>query len=448
MTSLLRKSQLQMALAVVIFKLVLDISYWLAVSPVYAYSGFTVEPGAGRIVESYLLAIVLGLLLPPNMQRVSQFLVWMLGVSALVPMLSYYSLHSGSRQYLYAAALSFLLVRICITAPPLKVKALRRASRAFIWVMVIADFFVALSMLGRGGLSHFNLDFSQVYVHRREVEALIGTGMFAYLNTWAFKVINPALIAWALWRRRNLALVILLGLQVVYFGVSSHKSVLFSPLLIAAVYFVGTRGVSHTVLTWCLSLAVAVSSFWTVQLGWIWPLSLFVRRLFFVPAQLNFAYYELFSSIGHVNLSNGMLGAWLRYPFSYPPQALVSSYVWGHYNTWANTGFLGTSYMHLGYVGMFLFSGVVGGLFLAVDSLVRNGVPAWLGLSVVVVPFHSLILSSDLSTALLTHGLLLALAVLYALSSEGNLPDTAQRRDRLTGVTVRRAPKEMCSLRT
>lgn len=137
-----------------------------------------------------------------------------------------------------------------------------------------------------------------------------------------------------------------------------------------------------------------------------------VRRVFFVPADLSFKYYEVFSELGNVYLSNSIFSSFIKYPFSYPPQLLVSMYALGN-ESWANSGFLATSFMHFNVFGVILFSFIVAVLIKIVDSLVENKLPVWLGVAIVITPFSSLFKSSDLFTSLLTHGLLLSLILLW-----------------------------------
>ncbi|HBQ25239.1 MAG TPA: hypothetical protein DD791_02495 [Syntrophomonas sp.] len=413
----IKKSTIKLALLLVLLKVTLDLAYVYIISPIYAYSGFTVLIHPVAVIESYILVFIIGLVLPFTINRASHFLLWMLGVGALIPTLSYYAMHSGSRAYMYAMFLSFLCVVLVSKLPPVRISTLKEGRTIAIIVLVIMVFAVTASLIAKGGLSHFNLDLSKVYEHRREVGAVISTGLWGYINTWVFKVINPALIGWALWQKKYRLVALFIALQVIFFGISSHKSVLFYPVLILAVYFFVKIPKALRYMTWGIIGIIVVSSLSTLLFDYNWLSSLFIRRVFFVPAQLNFAYYELFSEIGYVYLSNSVLSQLVHYPFPYPPQMMISNYLFGHYNTWANNGFLATSYMHFGYMGMLIFSAFVGLLFWLVDILVHNRLPLWLGISIVAIPFFSLFTSADLSTALLTHGILIALLILLIIGS-------------------------------
>jgi hypothetical protein len=78
-----------------------------------------------------------------------------------------------------------------------------------------------------------------------------------------------------------------------------------------------------------------------------------------------------------------------------------------------DTGFLGTGYMQFGSIGMLVYSLIVGALLWLGDALTVGRVPAWMGAAILIGPFFSLFNDSDLPTSLLTHGLAIALLLLF-----------------------------------
>lgn len=73
MRLILKKSILKLTLLLIFFKLVLDLAYIYAISPVYAYSGFTLSIQPIAVCESYTLVFIIGLLSPTKIERASQF---------------------------------------------------------------------------------------------------------------------------------------------------------------------------------------------------------------------------------------------------------------------------------------------------------------------------------------------------------------------------------------
>lgn len=409
-----KKQRIKLTILLVLFKLVLDLSYVYALSPLYAYSGFTISGNTFALVESYFFVFIIGLVISTDISRPSHFFNWMFAVGVIIPTSSFYGLHLGNRVFMYSIIICYLLVTIICRMPTIKIFALKGDRGIGVTAMILLVCIVAISLFAKGGLKYLNFDLSKVYDFRREVSELINISFWGYLNTWVFKVINPALIGWCFWQKKNCVLVFLIALQVMFFGISSHKAVLFSPILIAVSYYFVKKKRALEYLTWSLISVVITSSVFSIIFNYHLLLSLFVRRTFFVPSLLNFAYYELFSEIGHVYLSNSkiLLGL-MDYPFNFPPQLLISKYLYGHYNCWANNGYLATAYMHFGFIGMFVFTIIVGLLLLLIDSLVHKSAPLWLGIGFLIIPINSLFISADLLTAAATHGIIIGMFILF-----------------------------------
>lgn len=438
----LSKSTLKKILLLLLFRLSLDLAYVYVVSPIYSYSGFTTSLSFVAVVESYLMMILIGLVIPSNIGRASDFFIWMFTIASIIPSLSFYAMHSGSRIFMYAIMIGFFCVVLFTRLPVIRIGTLKEGRIIGIFLLIIMVIAVAISLITKGGLSHFNLDLSKVYEHRREVGALINIGVWGYINTWVYKVVNPALIAWALWRKKYRLFLIFVALQVLFFAISSHKSVLFYPVLILAVYFFVKQKKAFQHLTWGLIGVILFSSLCSLLFDYNWLSSLFIRRVFFVPAQLSFAYYELFSNIGHVYMSNSVLSSLFSYPFEYNYTNMVSLYLLGNPDTNCNNGFLATGYMHFGYLGMWIFSIIVGLLLWIVDSLIGKRMPKWLGISVLTIPFFSLFTSADLTTALLTHGILLGLLILLII---GKKPDLLLNNTKAGGLHESYLPPNLSS---
>jgi multidrug transporter EmrE-like cation transporter len=135
--------------------------------------------------------------------------------------------------------------------------------------------------------------------------------------------------------------------------------------------------------------------------------SLFIRRVFFVPAKLTFDYFNFFSINDFVWWSNSVLEGFIKYPYDFS----VSKEI-GQYNgsgSSANNGFISSGYAHAGLWGVAIYSFIFAYFIKALDSIVLNSdVPVWLALGMTIVPLRSALISSDFFTTMLTHGLALS----------------------------------------
>jgi hypothetical protein len=78
-----------------------------------------------------------------------------------------------------------------------------------------------------------------------------------------------------------------------------------------------------------------------------------------------------------------------------------------------NVGYLGDAYAHFGFMGMFLFSMVLGFVLHTLDSVGRR-LPPHLVAAVAAMPSMALV-NSALVTSLFTHGLILTVVVVWLL---------------------------------
>lgn len=410
--------RLVFVLCILLLWISLNLSYYFVISPIFAYSGFTFNPDTHKLIESLFITLFIAFILPWKIRKPSDFMINILFTMPVLPTLSLYWLRGENRLYTYMLIISFMVVRVVVKmTPEIKLLRIKRGIKVGWIVSLIFTITILGYLIYRGGLRYFNLNLLKVYDFRRKVGAVINVGIFGYLNTWVFKLFNPVLISWSLYKRRYTLFVFFTCLQVVFFGISSHKSVLFYPLLIIALFVLLQKYQTMNVFFLTLFGAIGLTVILAIVFKQVVPASLLIRRVFFVPARLNYAYYDFFSQEGFVYMSNSVLSSFINYPFAYPPPQMISVYLQGHPYTWMNNGFLATSYMHFGFCGMIAYSFIVGLLLGIVDSLSKNRLPLWFSTSLVIVPFFSLFTSADLTTALLTHSLGPSLIILWLFSS-------------------------------
>lgn len=400
-------------LAAVLLKVFLEFSYIYFVSPVFSYLGLVLDFSWVKYVESWVLYILILAFSSAKMVKPSDFLINFLNFSFVAPLLVYYSLSNAERIHLYLVYLCLALIFIFKRGAPLKIPFFNRGEEYVFVIIGVGAIVVSVWMAYSGGLRYFNLDLTRVYDFRGDAGDVINAGMMGYLNTWATKVFGPVLMAVALWRSKFLMAALVFVLHLYWFGVSSHKSVLFFPFLILFLWawFRNTRALALIPLAMSavIIFSTAAYLFWdNIFLG-----SMLVRRVFFVPAQLTFVYYEFFSLYDFVYWSNSFLSMVTDYPYETTTALLIGSYMGT--DSAANNSFIATGYMHAGVYGVISYGILVGLLFRLIDSLARDGIPPWVAIACVIVPSQSLLINADLPTALLTHGIGAALLILFLM---------------------------------
>jgi hypothetical protein len=169
-----------------------------------------------------------------------------------------------------------------------------------------------------------------------------------------------------------------------------------------------------------MMLLVSMADFWIAQTHegefWGWIGKLVMRRVFFLPSQLNYMYYDFFINHDYVLFSNSKITFGLvDYPYDLPVTHVIGREYFDNESMGANTGWFGSGYMQAGFAGLLLYGAVVAGVFKYVDVCAQRSGNLALSTAAVVVPMFALITSSDLLTTFFTHGLYINLCVLACL---------------------------------
>ena len=399
----------------VLFRLILELGYWAYVNPVHSYAGFSWEPNIVKYFESWCLFACLIVFLPYMFKKPSDFLMNILFFGLMAPLLAFYALADQIRSFLYIVILGYLIIAFIQKGRPLAKFNILQKGRVFAFVIIcVGALGVTAWFIASGSFANFNLDLTQVYKYRRITGELIHIGPMGYINTWAWKVFGPTLLAIGLWQKKYWLVYLAIGLHVLWFGVSAHKSVLFYPVLIFFLWYWFRRSNSISFYPACLAAVVLLSLACFFLFNYNLPGSLFIRRVFFGPANNTFDYYEFFSKYPFVWWSNSSVSLGLiDSPYTVKPAELIG--LWRGRESHVNNTFLSTGYMHAGILGIVIYGVLVGLLFRLIDSLATGDIPAWLAAAIIVVPSWSLLLSADLPASILTHGIGIGVVLLFLM---------------------------------
>jgi len=138
-----------------------------------------------------------------------------------------------------------------------------------------------------------------------------------------------------------------------------------------------------------------------IATGNIYLESLFIRRVFFVPALLNQFYFDFFAD-NHLYLSHSIFKSFIDYPYELNPSHLIGKEYFSSEVMSANNGFISDGFMNFGIVGIILNIIFVTMLIKFFDDQKISS--KFFGIFILMI--FSL-LSSFFLTNLLTHGIIL-----------------------------------------
>ena len=167
------------------------------------------------------------------------------------------------------------------------------------------------------------------------------------------------------------------------------------------------------------------------------PASLLIRRVLFVPAQLSFYYYDFFSKHQLMYLAESHLNPVLSNPYTMPTVHLIGKIYYNSPAMAANTGYLGDAYMNFGFLGMLLFSVILGILVVIMDSITaRTDITVAVGAT--IMPIYALV-NGALFTVLGTRGLLLGMFIVWLYSQRASHSATLTEQSHLSPLVSREA---------
>ncbi len=403
-------------LSAILFKVILEYTYVNLANPIYGnlygHHGFYLEVSLIKYLEGWLIYLSFLLFTPHLLKQTSDYIINVLFFNFLSPFLVFYSLSNAVRQYLYVVLLGIIIIYLLRKGKKIRLSTIKHGPTYVFFICILGIFIVNSWLIFSGGFNFFNLDLTRVYEFRHDVSSVINIWVMAYMNNWAYKVFGPVLLIIFLFKKKYFFASLVFLLHVFWFGIASHKVILFIPFSILFIYiwFRSNRGLSIIPISY--TLVMSFSYLFFVFFDNIWPAAFFIIRVFFIPSMLTFAYCDFFSSKGFIYWSDSITSRFIDYPYNLDPPRLIGNFL-GLPDASANNSFLSTGYMHAGIIGVIFYSFIFSLLLRLVDNIKYEDKKIWISVAILTTPMFASITSSDLSVTLLTDGLLLSILLLY-----------------------------------
>lgn len=395
--------------------LLILIGYNQFVVPIYGYMGFSWNIDQLKMTEGMFLSFFLPWVLPVRFVKPSDLLLHIQLLFPIIPMLVLYGAEGYDRYFLYFTIIAFLLIIVIVENINFKAINIVHISPITIQrILLLLSYVIIGSIILFGGLKYLNFNILKVYEFRSDAASIL-PGVYGYISPWASKVLLPFSLLLALVNKNWFLAFVSLSGSILMFALTNHKGPLFYPFAVIGLYYVlSTKNVINAlIIAYLFMVCLSIFSFLYME-GLIG--SFILRRSYLVPAHLNFIYYDYFSSNPIVLWSQSKLTFGLvDYPYDLDTSHLIGREYYDNDLTGANTGWIGSGYMNAGIIGMFLYSIIIG-LFMALLNAYSRIIDKRIIVAIIVGPIISLLLSADLPTAFLNHGVLLSL-FLFSLFS-------------------------------
>ena len=396
-------------------------------------AGFSWSPKGVKVLESLLVILFFVWFLPSTIKRPSDFFVHIHFLLPVLPMLVLYGAADYSRVYMYFVIMAFGIVCVVRKFHIPKIKSDIVPIVAMMWCSLIFVFIYILYIISQGGLQYFNLDVQKVY----EFRTSSAENMTPYIANWVANILLPFILIVSVSGRKWLIACLAVFGSVMMFALLSHKSMLFYPFLVLAIYFIMRSNKQNIIglflIIYIALIIISTLPFFLTQMSTSQPSpfsivlgSLGFRRGYFTPAFLNFGYYEFFSNNPHTMWAESKFTFGLvDYSYNLSSTHLIGYHLFDNMDTGANTAWMGTGYMHLGYAGLIIYAFIVGLLFAIVD-MIAKGRNFSIIISILFTSFLALFINSDVPTVMLTHGFLFALFLTWMCQLKNNFSTEAK----------------------
>lgn len=379
-------------------------SYESFISVSYSYMGFLHEIHYLKLFIGYILFLTTSIYYYYFINNYfDRLLCFLLILFFTIPNCILLAFELSNLEIVFWSSFCVIITHQILRLKPL-IKIRYNLSNNFILIIIWSLLIICLVPVVAAHGIHIRLNMlllDDVYDVRR-ISRLNNTMLSVYSYFWLAKVICPLGIIYGNEQKKKL-LMIFSSLVLIYlFMTTGHKSVLFSILIIFAFYF-GKNEMKNKFRvivksSFILFLAIILL---TVAFKINEPQSLLIRRLFFIPAILNFYYFDFFDN-NYIFYSNSYLSFILDYPFSKEPPHLVGSFYFNSEEMSANNGYISDGFSNLGNIGVLINIIISSMLFRRFK--IYNVPPKYLGLLFIML---YAIQGSSLSTVLITHGGLL-----------------------------------------
>lgn len=397
--------------------------------PVWHYMNYAGEFSGLGIVAALCASAFLGASVPRG-ATVRTMIVTSLNYLFFVPSAVYISLSNPSAYHVISFAFIFIGVyyisgirSLWFTIAPLR----QNTIFALIFALIIT---AVATQAALGGLLHFNLDIEKVYEFRT-IAAEEVPFIFGYIFSSVTNVLVPVALTLSLRFRRYVIAGLIVVFTIVLFGMTHHKSVLFTPFVVLLLYlfFANARspyliGGAFLAIPVIAILEVVYTRYFFGDNGVAYFTSLVVRRVLFTPPMLDSLFLDFFAQNSVYYWSASRLGAWASAnPYGMTAPFVIGSEYFSDPEMSANAGAIGSGFANAGLFGVALYSLSIGVLIGVLNVYGKRIGHATVAAVSFVVVFY-VVTTTDLVTAFLTHGLLLLLIVLALFSNPMQTPKT------------------------
>jgi len=390
--------------------------------PQWSYMNYVGEYTLQGFLAALGASAVLGMSVPLNYDG-RTMLIGSLNYLYFVPSAVYIYLSYSNKYHLYSFIILSIGVYYISRINVYRINFAEIRQNTALTGIAMLIILAVVAQIAFGGLRYFSLDIGSVYEFRdlaaREIPSLFG-----YIFSNVASVLVPVGLILSVRLRRFILAGLMMASAVVLFGMTQHKSVLFTPFVVVILYFCFIKGRSPYLVggAFLIIPLLAIAEVFYVReviqsADVPYFNSIVVRRLLFTPVMLDSLYTDFFSHNPKLYWSTSKFGSWaVENIYNNTAPYIIGIEYFSSDEMAANSGAIGSGFSHFGLFGVIIYSVAIGFTISILNSygnIIGHAFVAAVSLKVI----FGVVTTTDFTTGLLSHGLILLLVVLGLFSS-------------------------------
>lgn len=417
----LNKESIKNILLLAFVKVTFSYIYTTTIYPVYSYYGFRNDFSALRAIISWLVFIPLALsyVTLSKQNDLSKQIVTLFLTASFLPCLVLYEYMDAPYFgmlciYYLSMVLASYLIHFRFASSESRARLPSEIPIKIISVILSA---VVIYVWARYADFRVQLDFTSVYEARAAAREFQIPGIIRSLRSIARGVI-PLIAIYRLYQKKYVSTAFYIFVEFIQFCIDGTKSTVFTLVLGLAAYFLIKKGKTFiTYIPHGLSIINILAILETKLFGTTFISLTVIRRTFFIPALLNYDFYEYFSVNGfdfyRQSILNRILG---KSAYSLTLAQEIGLKYFGRSNYNANNGLFADAYANLGIVGVILMPIIIVVFFEVLRNAAGDIPPeVW---AICSISAYFTFTGSSFFTAIFGHGLLVMCILLYFLKRQ------------------------------
>ncbi|WP_342600225.1 hypothetical protein MHB48_03770 [Psychrobacillus sp. FSL H8-0483] len=401
------------------YRISLDWIYVYQVNPVWAYSGFTINFDFIRYFLTWLVLIALIPFISKNYKsnKPSSAIITIFYLIAFIPASVLMAFKPMDNEFIILFLLYWVILSIYHRIIPyfnLR-KPIAKESHFVTNSVLIIFSLVVIYISYKYTNFRINLNIFNVYELREEAKEFDMFIILKYLYS-ASRVVLPTLIVYFLVNSKKPIAFWLALIQLLIFSVDGSKSVLFSLILAFSGYFI-YRSNRISWFVWLLLFINVLAILEERILETTYIMTIFIRRLMFLPQLLNYFYFDFFSKNEFDYFRQSIIGnLGIDSPYIVRIPIIIGE---NYYGSSANNGLFSDAFYNIGIIGILIMPFLII-LALRLLDACTMGLDSRILIASIITTSLNLI-SSSFFTVLLSHGFLALCLILYYLPRKEHL---------------------------